>query len=219
MGENIGAAARIMSNFGFSELRIVSPRDGWPNEKASAMAAGGVSVIQNATIFDNLNDAIADLNFVIATSAELRDLEKPVCNPNQAVKIVREKRNVGLLFGCERTGLTNEELVMADLIIQIPTHEINRSLNLAQAIGIVCYEFSRMLLKPMPLREGDELATKAELEYMFAHLEGELDNSKFFKNDDMRASLKMNLRNMFTRASLTTQEVQTLRGVIKALVE
>lgn len=217
MGENIGAAARIMHNFGYADLRIVSPRDGWPNEKAQAMAAGGEKIVENAQVFENLKDAISDLNFLVATSAELRSMEKPICTPEQAVKIVREKRKVGFLFGCERTGLTNEELAMADLIIQIPTHEQYRSINLAQAVCIVCYEFSKMLLRPMPKNEISEQATKEELENMIIHLEGDLDSSGFFKNEDMRDSMKLNLRNMFTRAALTSQEVQTMRGVIKSL--
>lgn len=219
MGENIGAAARIMSNLGFEDLRIVSPRDGWPNEKAQSMAAGGLDVVNKAEVFESLKDAISDISFLIATASDARSMDKPICSPEQAVKIVRDKSNVGLLFGCERTGLTNEELTMADLIIQIPTSDKYKSINLAQAVGIVSYEFSKMLFNKIEHPEKLDIATKGELEHMFVHLEEELDKSEFFKNDDVRHSLKLNIRKMFTRTQLSPQEVSTLRGVIKALVK
>lgn len=214
MGENIGATARVMSNFGLDDLRLVSPRDGWPNPKANEMAAHGEFVINNAKVFDNVNDAIADLNFLIATSANSRYMEKPITSPKEVFNLTSGK--IGIMFGCERSGLTNEQLVMADIIVQIPTSDINPSLNIAQAVGIMCYELftSKATITPS---KNSIMAAKEELEFFLSFLESNLEKTDFFKNKKLVPTMKRNIRNMFLRQNLTSQDTRTLIGIIKSL--
>lgn len=215
MGENIGAAARAMSNFGLDDLRLVSPRDGWPNPKANEMAAHGEFIIEKARVFETVNDAISDLNFLIATTANLRYMEKPITSSREVFNLAQGK--VGIMFGCERSGLTNEQLVMADVITQIPTSNINPSLNIAQAVGVMCYELFTRNINPLP-NKNTPLATKQELDFFLAFLESSLEEADFFKNKKLAPTMKSNIRNMFTRQSLTSQDTRTLMGVLKSLI-
>lgn len=229
LGENIGACARAMANFGFSELRIVSPRDGWPNEKAEEMSASGIDVIKNAQIFDSLEDAIADLNYLIATSARPRDMQKPTSTPREYPDKCSEK--TGIMFGRERSGLTNDEIVLADLLVTIPVSESYPSINIAQSVNIMCYELysSSLGTKRSNPETSDWISTspstshnegkapKKELNQLYNHLETELDKSNFFKVPEKRKKMIQNIRNMLARAELTDQEVKTYRGIIASL--
>ncbi len=216
MGENIGATARVMSNFGLDDLRLVSPRDGWPNLKANEMAAHGEFIIEKARVFETVNDSIADLNFLIATTANPRYMEKPITSPREVYNLAQGK--VGIMFGCERSGLTNEQLVMADVITQIPTSTINPSLNIAQAVGVMCYELFTQDLE-LPKNKKTQLATKGELDFFLTFLESNLEKTDFFKNKKLAPTMKRNIRNIFTRQSLTSQDTRTLMGVVRALIK
>lgn len=235
LGENIGQAARAMANFGFEELRLVAPRDGWPNERAVAGASGAPGVIENARVFPTLAEAVADLNFIAATTARLREMVKPVLTPETAIRDIAQRDHLGqrcgILFGRERSGLENDEVALADVLIMVPVNPVFASLNLAQAVLIAGYEWRKLTAGSLLGRgtqfeaqaiEGLYLnktlpATKGELQDFFAHIEGELSRAGFFKTDEKRASMIRNIRNMFERASLTDQEVRTLRGIVTAL--
>jgi len=224
LGENIGAAARAMANFGLSDLRLVRPRDPWPNASADAMAAGAETIVRAARVFDGVEAAAADLNFVIAATARDRSMAKPVLTPAEAVARLRGHssagRKTGLLFGGERSGLQNDDVALADCVVTIPADPGFTSLNLAQAVLLLGYEWFKSS-DATPARRIDHglgvPATKAELFQLFEHLEDELDKSGFLFPPDKRPSMSRNLRAMLTRAELTDQEVRTLRGVIVAL--
>ncbi|WP_439814813.1 RNA methyltransferase [Zavarzinia sp. CC-PAN008] len=225
MGENIGAAARAMRNFGLRELRLVAPRDGWPNEKAVASASGADDILATAQVFATTAEALGDLHLVLATTARDRDMVKPVITPRTAAAQARTAlaggQKVGLMFGAERMGLENDDVALADSLVQIPADPAFASLNLGQAVLILGYEW-RLLEDVRPdamLRLGDSVpATRGQLIGLFEQLEAELDEADFLKPPEKRPTMVRNLRNLFERAGLTTQEVQTLRGVVRALV-
>ena len=224
LGENIGTAARAMLNFGLTDLRIVRPRDGWPSERARAAASGADIVIDNVQLFDRTADAVAGLDYVIATTARARDMVKPIFTPETAAARMREAfaggGRAGLLFGPERTGLENDDLALADALMMVPVNSAFASLNLAQCVLLMSYEWH----KAGDTTEAERIeyqqtrpANKEELLGFFEHLEGELDRFGFLKPPEKRPSMVRNLRNMFQRAGLTEQEVRTLRGVVAAL--
>ncbi|MFO1091157.1 MAG: RNA methyltransferase [Hyphomicrobiales bacterium] len=235
LGENIGTAARAMANFALSELRIVDPRDGWPNERAVSASSGAVHVIENATVHADLASALKDLNYVYATTARPRGMVKEVVTPEQAGKDMRRRlargEKLGILFGRERWGLSNDEVALADVIVTAPVNPAFASLNIAQAVLLVGYEYYKGLattlgqatpelpaIEAPGLRTADSrLATKEELLGFFEHLEGELDAAGFYKTEDKRPGMVRNMRNLFTRAELTEQEVRSLRGMIASL--
>ncbi|HHN67120.1 MAG TPA: RNA methyltransferase [Thermopetrobacter sp.] len=236
LGENIGTTARAMANFGLSALRLVDPRDGWPNERARKAASGADWIIDNAEVFDRLQDALADLHHVYATTARPRGMTKRVIAPVEAGADMRARvgrgQRLGLLFGRERWGLNNDEVALADVIITAPVNPRFASLNIAQAVLLVAYEWYRqgdaadklgMATDQLEALEaglqmpGSRPATKAELHGLFAHLESALDAADYFKSPDMRPTIVRNLRNAISRAELTEQEVRTWRGVIRAL--
>jgi tRNA/rRNA methyltransferase len=235
LGENIGATARAMANFGLTELRLVAPRDGWPNPAAAKAASGAVAVIEGARVFDDAAGAVADLAYVLATTARRRDAVKPVLNPESAAGELaaraRRGERAGVLFGRERTGLGNDEVALADAIVMAPVNPAFASLNLAQAVLLVGYEW-RKLTSAQSLgrrtevqpagQEGLQLpgtrpATRAELIGLFEHLERELDATGFLRPPEKRPAMVRSLRNMMLRQALTEQDVRTLRGVISAL--
>ena len=235
LGENIGQAARAMANFGLDELRLVAPRDGWPNEKAIAGASGAVAIIHNAAVFSTIGDAIADLHFLGATTARIREMVKPVTTPEAVARDIagrsRQGQLCGIMFGRERSGLENDEVALADTLIMAPVNPVFASINLAQAVLIIGYEW-RKLMAGSSLGRGTQFdgpasaglylnkcnpATRGELLNFFGHIEGELAEAGFFKTDEKRQGVIRNIRNMFERASLTDQEVRTLRGMIVAL--
>jgi tRNA/rRNA methyltransferase len=223
LGENIGTSARAMLNCGLDDLRLVQPRDGWPNAKALSAASGADRVVETARVFDSLGAAIADLTRVYATTARPRDMDKSVVAPREAAAQLRafESRGerVGVLFGPERRGLSNDDITLADAVIEVPLNPAYRSLNLAQAVLIVAYEW--IMAAPPPLQPRGGYAptptTKAELLGLFDHLEAELDACGFLFPPDKRPSMVRNLRNMLGRGNLSEQEVRTLRGVISGL--
>jgi tRNA/rRNA methyltransferase len=224
LGENIGTAARAMLNCGLTELRLVRPRDGWPNAKALAAASGADEVIREARLFDSTGAAIADLTRVYATTARHRGMIKPVVTPRQAAHEMHAAQargeGVGVLFGPERTGLVNDDIPLADTILQVPLNPAYASLNLAQAVLIIGYEWHQVAADA-PARtlvtNQTRPATKAELLNFFAHLEKELDDCGFLRHADKRPVMVRNIRNIFQRAELTEQEIRTLHGIIKEL--
>jgi tRNA/rRNA methyltransferase len=218
LGENIGAVARVMTNFGLTNLRIVAPRDGWPNDRAYALAANGEFILDRASIHDSLLDAVSDVTYLYGTSAQIRHIVKPSIEPRDIAQDVFSNNTVGFLFGRERSGLTNEELMLCDSIISINSSNLNPSLNIAQAVAIIAYEYSGMVNNPKEGNPYPQLASKQEISYLFTLLETELDKKSFFKNQDMKPNMLQNIYSTFTRASLTEQDVRTLIGAIKALV-
>lgn len=224
LGENIGAVARAMSNFGLSSLRIVAPRDGWPNEAAEAMAAHAAPIIHAARIFETLPEALADIQVAYATTARPREVEKPVLAPSEAVAEMGNAKSA-LLFGPERTGLTNEDLGWCHSIITIPTAE-NASLNIAQSAVVVLYEWwklssraqSRDLKDPSSTAQ-DNGATMQDYAHFFDQLEAKLDAGHFFKVPEKKPGMWLNVKNMFLRARHTDQELRTLHGIVRALSE
>jgi len=224
LGENIGAAARAMLNCGLSELRLVNPRDGWPNEKAVAAASGADRVLKRARLFDSTAAAVADLRYVFAATARERDMTKKVASPREAVRAMRRyaarKQACGVLFGPERRGLTNDDVVLADTLLVVPLNPAFRSLNLAQAVLVFAYEWFLASLSPRPgamAKGGAVRATKKELLDFFAHLEAELDRTGFLRVAEKRPTMVRNIRNLFQRADLMDHEVRTLHGIIVAL--
>jgi tRNA/rRNA methyltransferase len=224
MGENIGTAARAMLNFGLTEMRLVAPRDGWPNERARATSSGADAVIDHVAVHDSTEAAVADLDYVIATTARHRDMMKPILTPETAAKKLREVMagggKAGVLFGPERTGLTNDDVVLADAVLMVPVNPAFASLNLAQAVLLIGYEW----FKGADVTPAERIdygatrpATKEELLGFFGHLEGELDRFGFLKPPEKRPSMIRNIRNLFQRAGMTEQEVRTFRGIVAAL--
>jgi|SRR5579872_1981128 len=226
LGENIGACARAMANFGLGDLRIVNPRDGWPNPRADAMAAQALAVVTSARIYDSVESAIGELQLVFATTARDRSMAKPVLTPAEAARRLREAASRGIasavLFGNERAGLTNDEVALADCVITIPTAPGFSSLNLGQSVLLVGYEwFKAGDLTPVESIDHGPAgpATREELIRLFEHLEDELEKGGFLYPPGNRPGMVRNLRNILHRARLTDQEVRTLRGVIVALTK
>jgi len=225
LGENIGAACRCMLNFGLTELRLVAPRDGWPNPAAEPMAAGAITVLQNAKVFETTGEAVADLKFVLAATARRREMEIPVIGTGDVGPALRtyakEGTAAGILFGPEKAGLTNADVVLADAILTYPVNPAFQSLNLAQAVNIFAYIWASAEDGGAPpdlfQKEISAIAEREDLVRMFEHLEQELDNSGFFYPPEKRALMAQNIRAPYTRARMTAQEVKTMRGIIKAL--
>lgn len=223
LAENIGAVARVMANFGLEDLRLVTPRDGWPQERAWACASGADWPLDNAKVFDTLPAACADLQRLYATTARPREVQLPVITPREAAAQLREAVGeglaTGLLFGGERAGLETQDIALCQAIITIPIDPRFRSLNLAQAVAINAYEWRTASAdRPPPaFREGAPPADQAMLMGLYGQLEGELDAAGFFHPEEKRPSMVRNLRAIFARALLNDQEVRTLRGVITAL--
>ncbi len=226
LGENVGTAARAMANFGLSELRLVNPREGWPNEKGVAAASGADRVLERITTWTSLADAIADLGFVYATTARAREVAKPVAGPREAAANVRALSaagtRTGVLFGPERTGLTNEDLSLADEILTFPVDPAFPSINLAQAVLLFGYEWRLAGFaggeRALPLADArPPPAPKEELIRLFEHFEGALDAAGFFRPPEKRPHMVEALRSMLQRAGFSEQEVRTLRGVVTAL--
>jgi tRNA/rRNA methyltransferase len=224
LGENIGAAARAMANFGLTDLRLVRPRDGWPNAQAVRSASGADRVIEGARLFDTAEAAIADCTFVLATTARVHGQAKPVISAEEAARRmhprISARETVGVLFGPERTGLENSEVGLADFIVTLPVNPAFSSLNLAQAVLVIGYEWFKFAsggTLPFATQIRSEAAPKQQLHAFFQSLERELDRVEFFRPPEKRATMALNLRNIFHRLQLTQQDVQTLHGVIMAI--
>ncbi len=224
LGENIGMCARAMLNCAVTEMRIVAPRDGWPNPDAVAAASGAVSILENAKVFQTTAEAVADLQYVLATTARDRFLNKTVIDASAAGLLIHEKiaNNIrcGILFGPERTGLESDDMAVADAILNIPLNPSFSSLNLAQAVLLVCYSWlhtNNPFAKKADDPEQSPPATKDEVENLLQHLEQELDYSGFFRSPDQRPTLMRNIRNFFFRSGMSAQETRTLHGIFKSL--
>ena len=236
LGENIGFAARAMANFGLSDLRLVAPRDGWPNDKAHAAAAGAAFVVEQASVYASVEQAIGELTYVIATTARPREMLKPVLAPETAAAELRrrEKRGerTGVLFGPERSGLDNDTIALADAILTAPVSQDFASLSLPQAVLLFGYEWLKgESAKPAIGRTtqfgvpaGEDLtpadtrpASRQELFALFEHLESELDRAGFLRPPEKRPSMVRAIRNMFHRMGMTEQDVRTWRGIVAAL--
>jgi tRNA/rRNA methyltransferase len=224
LGENIGAAARAMLNCGLADLRLVRPRDGWPNPKAVANASGADAVLEAARLYDSAAAAVADLERVYASTARHRGMIKRVVTPRRGAAEMRKAlargEAVGILFGPERTGLLNDDIALADAVISVPLNPGFASLNLAQAVLLIGYEWFQADDKtPASELVTNETrpATKAELLNFFAHLEERLDDCGFLRNIEKRPSMVRNIRNLFQRTALTHQEIRTLHGIVAEL--
>lgn len=228
MGENIGAAARAMLNFGLTGLRLVAPRDGWPNPRAVAMASGAAGrVLDRAQVFGTLAEAMHDVDFAFATTARGRELTKPVHTPATAMQAARDMaaggRRSALIFGPERTGLENEDIARANAIITVPVNPEFPSLNLAQAVLLLGYEWGRETLPAQPAPtgrrpDGEVPATRIEIEKLADHYEDRLEAAGFFFPPQKAPGMKLNLRNLWARMPLTRGDVQTLHGALRQLI-
>jgi tRNA/rRNA methyltransferase len=236
LGENIGFAARAMANFGLADLRLVAPRDGWPNDKAHAAAAGAAFVVETATVYDSVEGAIGGLNFVLASTARPREMVKPVLSPQSAALELKRRgekdERTGVLFGPERSGLDNDTIALADAILTAPVSADFASLSLPQAVLLFGYEWLKAESAALPLGrvtafdgpaiEGLDLpdtrpATREELFGLFHHLEAELEASGFLYPPEKRPSMVRAIRNMFHRMAATEQDVRTWRGIVASL--
>ncbi|MEO1015209.1 MAG: RNA methyltransferase [Pseudomonadota bacterium] len=231
MGENIGAAARAMLNFGFTDMRIVAPRDGWPNDAAIAMASGAVGVLEQARLCADIGEALSDVNYALATTARTREMRMPVLTPDAASADLHARTDEGarcaIVFGSERRGLENDDVLKCDAILSIPTNPHFPSLNLAQAVLLIGYEWRRVALgrdDAPPSENVNEAAwgrptpaPKEDFENLIAHLFDELEPRGYFFPPEKRYAKERNLRVAFSRAGLSEGETRTLRGVIKAL--
>ncbi len=226
MGENIGAAARAMLNFGLSHMRLVGPRDGWPNPRAVAMASGAAGrVLDHARVFQTLPEAIGDCAHVFATTARSRDLTKPVMTPERAMEHARalcaSGQKVAVLFGPERAGLENEDIARANTIISVPVNPDFASLNLGQAVLLCAYEWGRQGANTPPEvleLAGTERAPAIEIEKLGDHYEERLEEAGFFFPETKAEGMKLNLRNLWSRMPLTRADVQTLHGMLRQIV-
>lgn len=220
LGENIGAVARAMKNFSISDLRIISPRDGWPNKSAESASVGAIDLINNAKIFTNLEDAIADLNILFATSAQSRDMNKHYISTKEISNFINSSINskIGFLFGRESSGLTNEEIKFASKIITINTNPEFTSLNIAHAVCIICYEMFNSRLKYNLNENFQDLASLDDMNLFLEDIFYKLESKNFFKVSEKKDIMKRNITNIFTRIdNLSKSEYKTLRGILKSL--
>lgn len=219
LGQNIGKAARAMLNFGLTEMRLVAPRDGWPNPEAGPAASGADSVLRDATVYDSVADAVADCAHVYATTVRKRGITKPVVTPEAAAQAIRaEAGRSAILFGPERSGLETDDVALARTILTVPINPEFGSLNLAQAVILVAYEWSKgQDLASPPVVDLGEPAPHEELEGMIGQLDDMLEAARFFFPPERAATSRRTLRTLLTKPGWTSQEVRTMRGVLSAL--
>ena len=219
LGENIGKAARAMRNFGLTELRLVAPRDGWPNPSAGPAAAGADDVLEQAEVFENVADAVADCANIYATTVRKRGVTKPVVTPEEAARAIHtELGRSAILFGPERSGLETEDVALARAILTVPIDPDFGSLNLAQAVILCAYEWSKGAALSQPTRE--ELlppAPQTELDGLVAHFEAMLEPKDYFLPESRAEATRLTLRNVLTKPGWNHLEVRTLRGVLSSL--
>src|SRR5512139_4240867 len=221
LGQNIGKAARAMLNFGLTELRLVAPRDGWPNPEAGPAASGADTVLDNAQVYDTTAEAIADCNLVFASTVRRRDLVMPVAGPEEmAWDIHSTEGRAAILFGPERSGLATEDVALATKIVTVPINPDFGSLNLAQAVILLAYEWSRGIDLVQPTaKEVEPPAPMADLEGLIGQLDAELTKVGYFFPPDRVQATKTTLRTILTKPGWSTREIQALRGVIRALTD
>lgn len=220
LGQNIGKAARAMLNFGLTEMRLVAPRDGWPNPDAGPAASGADIVLDQAQLFDTVEAAIADCSTVFASTVRRRDLVVPVLRPEQMAEQIRSAPGrAAILFGPERSGLETEEVALANAIVTVPINPEFGSLNLAQAVILLAYEWSRQgsLTQP-PAKELEEPAPHGDLEGLISQLNEQLEKKGYFHPPSRTQATRNTLRTIFTKTGWSSREVKAIRGVIRALV-
>ncbi|RUP42041.1 MAG: RNA methyltransferase [Acinetobacter sp.] len=221
MGENIGASARCMKNFGISDLRIVNPRDGWPNPKAENMSVGAIDIIQNAKLFGCIKSAIADLEYVYAATAAPRDMNKEYVLSKDLPDELKTKNKVGIMFGRENSGLNNEEISQAHKIVTIDTVKNFSSLNIAHSVAVIAYDIfqSHNQIRD-DLASKQQLAENIELQYFYDHLFEALEGKNFFRMQEKKILMSQKIRNIFGRIdNLSKSELQILRGIITVLTK
>ncbi len=220
LGENIGAAARVMANFALRDLRLVAPRDGWPSPAADTMSAGALPEHVDVKLFDGVEDAVAGCTLVIATTARMRGMQKPVLDTSATIKRIHDAEGQSaVLFGAEKSGLPNDAVTLSDAILTYPVNTGFTSLNLAQSVAVLAHAW-RDAQGARPRDTGSHCeppASREDLIGMMQHFEDELDRAGFFFPEVKKPVMVQNLRNAFTRAGWTAQEVRTFRGAIKAL--
>jgi tRNA/rRNA methyltransferase len=224
MGENIGGTARAMLNCGLDRLKLVNPRDGWPNERADVMSSGALDIMPEVEVFDDTASALAEYQYIYATTARPRDMVKPVLTPEQAgvdiYKRMAQGQKCAVMFGCERAGLANDDVAMAHSIITVPLNPDFASLNLSQAVLLIAYECSKHALSDVNVEcPVDVPAPMEDLDNLFSRLENALCDKRFFKETHRQRATMRNIRNMYTRAELSPQEVKTFHGIISALTK
>jgi tRNA/rRNA methyltransferase len=221
LGQNIGKAARAMLNFKLWEMRLVAPRDGWPNPDAGPSASGADIVLERARVFDSVESAIADCSLVFASTVRRRDLVMPVLGPEaMADQIHSSSERSAILFGAERSGLETDEVALANAIVTVPINPEFGSLNLAQAVILLAYEWSRRAeLAVPPAKELEARAPHEELEGLIGQLNGELDAKGYFHPRSRTQATKNTLRTIFTKTGWSSREVKAIRGVVRALVD
>jgi tRNA/rRNA methyltransferase len=219
LGENIGKAARAMLNFGLTEMRLVAPRDGWPNPAAGPAASGADSVLASARVFDSVAEAVADCTHVYATTVRKRGVTKPVVTPEAAARAIHaDAGRTAILFGPERSGLETDDVALARTIVTVPINPEFGSLNLAQAVILIAYEWSKhVALAQPPAVEHDPPAPQGDLDGMIKQLEDMLTDAGYFFPPDRTATTKRMLRTLLTKPQWNAQEVRTVRGVLSAL--
>lgn len=220
LGENIGKAARAMLNFGLVELRLVAPRDGWPNPQAGPAASGADLVLERAAVFDSVAEAVADCAHVYATTVRKRGVTKPVVTPAEAAQTIHAAPGrSAILFGPERSGLETDDVAVARTIITVPINPEFGSLNLAQAVILVAYEWSKgQALASPPAIDADPPAPQVELDGMIAQLDALLDDGGYFFPPDRTPTTRRMLRTLLTKPGWSSQEVRTVRGILSSLV-
>ena len=221
LGQNIGKAARAMLNFGLTEMRLVAPRDGWPNPEAGPAASGADIVLEKAQVFDSVAEAIADCSTVFASTVRRRDLVMPVVGPEEMARGITETSGrSAILFGPERSGLETEDVAQANAIVTVPINPEFGSLNLAQAVILLAYEWSRTQTLAQPtVKEGEPPAPHGELDGMIGQLEEALDGAGYFYPPERTAATKATLRTIFTKPAWSSRELKAVRGVLRALVQ
>jgi tRNA/rRNA methyltransferase len=219
MGENIGAVARAMKNFALSDLRLVSPRDGWPNTKAESMSVGAIDLIHTAKIYESVQEAISDLEYVYAATAAPRDMNKNYILSRDISSDIPNVASLGIMFGRENCGLNNKEIAYANKIVTIDTDVSFSSLNIAHSVAVICYElFQGQKNLRIDLDNLQTLATKTELEYFYQHLFADLEDRDFFKTADKKEQMSIKIRNLFAKIeNFSHTELQTLRGIVSSL--
>jgi len=221
LGQNIGKAARAMLNFGLTEMRLVAPRDGWPNPEAGPAASGADIVLEQAQVFDSVEEAIADCSLVFASTVRRRDLVMPAIGPEEmADQIVASCERSAILFGRERSGLETEEVALANAIVTVPINPLFASLNLAQAVILLAYEWSKRSELAQPtVKEVEPPAPHGELEGLIGQLNEELGAKGYFHPPSRTQATQNTLRTIFTKTGWSSREVKAVRGIIRALVE
>ena len=221
LGENIGACARSLKNFGFSKLHIVSPKQSWPNNKTKATSVGAYDVIRKAKIYANTYDAISDFNIVISLSARRRDINKKHISINQFLKMIKQKTNTkfGLMFGPEASGLSNDDLSLSNFVLKIPTSKKFKSLNLSHSLTVICYEIFKLTNFKKFQRNGKniKISSKNKISSLVSHLQKLLEKKGFFVPPEKKHSMLMNINNLIYRLEPNDKEVRILASIISSL--